>query len=192
MDEIVKHATELAGVHTYAPLLDDADLELAATVRVFAAGTWRDAKQMDLLLTPAQTRQLQRLTVVSLAQKVPSVLFDDVSKALDMSDDDILLLLTEVVELGMVRGRIDAMQRRLDVFSCMPREVLPDGLAPLQADLHAWRDQTRTVLAALEDKMRDVPCPDSSHAALVQALYAAKQRMTQQSMPTSPRKRTRA
>ena len=73
-------------------------------------------------MNEAQERQLQRLTLVSLAQEAsPYLSLEDMGRAVDMPVHDdgyaipLLSLLIESLELGMITGRIDEIGRRLRV-----------------------------------------------------------------------------
>lgn len=181
-------------------------------VCLFAAGTWHDYKFASPGTLPpmneAQERQLQRLTLVSLAQKAsPYLTLEDMGRAVDMPVHDdgyaipLLSLLIESLELGMITGRIDEIGRRLCVVTCASRDVLPPDVAPasrttltrLATDLHAWKEKTRDVLVDLDSKI-DALCKQTEasaeahrqhHTALLEALRHAQHQMQQRSHPSA-------
>ena len=187
---------------------DAAFVPYVQLVCLFAAGTWHDYKHASPGTLPpmneAQERQLQRLTLVSLAQEAsPYLSFEDMGRAVDMPVHDdgyaipLLSLLIESLELGMITGRIDEIGRRLCVVTCTSRDVLPPDAAPasqstltrLATDLHAWKEKTRVVLVDLDSKI-DALCKQTEasaeahrrhHTALLEALRLARHQMQQRS-----------
>ena len=160
---------------------------------LFAHGTWHEYKNAAPStypeLTEAQVRQLQRLTLLSLTHASDVCEYTEIQQALDVPADPAFVeaLVIECMDLGMMDGRIDAIEQRIYITRTQGRDFLPlpAGASPLQAlqaGLEAWKTRAAHVLDALDQRVATLQAEgdaahslsEQRHSAFVQALQDAR------------------
>ncbi|KOS14333.1 cop9 signalosome complex subunit 7-like protein [Malassezia pachydermatis] len=137
----IRDVTSRPGIVEYSALyaqpsiraLED-DAASASHVRLlslFAHGTWHEYKNAAPStypeLTEAQVRQLQRLTLLSLTHASDVCEYTEIQQALDVPADPAFVeaLVIECMDLGMMDGRIDAIEQRIYITRTQGRDFLP-------------------------------------------------------------------
>ncbi|GAA5908440.1 hypothetical protein JCM8208_006196 [Rhodotorula glutinis] len=140
---LVSQAVGAPGVYVFAELLDQPSIRDLANheqhaqqhrlLELFAFGTWADyeAKRDSYpALTPDQETKLRHLTVLTLASSQRSIPYALLLSRLSLPDVATLEdLLIAAFYAGVLRGKLDAREQRLEVLSAQGRDVRRDDAA---------------------------------------------------------------
>ncbi|WFD36695.1 hypothetical protein MCUN1_003582 [Malassezia cuniculi] len=201
-------AFDAPGVFSFAELFDAAEAAGApsseasdvarAQLRIFCAGTWNDYVSSSLPpLSPAAAAKLRQLTIASMAAKQRILSFSQMRGhlGLDASATHALEdLIVDGIDAGLFKGRIDAGAEIFDVYSTMPRDILPThaARAGLRDALAQWRAKAQSALESLDEDIARLEREHKAaaaarthhHDALVQALVES--RPSQSEPPAEP------
>ncbi|GMY29944.1 COP9 signalosome complex subunit 7-like isoform X1 [Fagus crenata] len=127
-------------------------------LRLFAHGRWRDYKSNSGLLpqlVPDQILKLKQLSVLTLAETNKVLSYDQLLEELDISNVRELedFLINECIYSGIVKGKLDQMQRRFEVHFAAGRDLRPGQLANMIQTLENWLVNSDNVLHTIEEKI---------------------------------------
>ncbi|KAI7836235.1 hypothetical protein COHA_009875 [Chlorella ohadii] len=127
-------------------------------LQLYAYGTWDDYKASPgkyPQLSAAQQHKLKLLTLVSAADSVRTLGYEDLMRRLELPSVRALedLLITECFYAGLLKGKLDQRNRCLHVEEAFCRDVHPDQLASVSGALGEWLDSANGVLAAIEQRI---------------------------------------
>ncbi|KPV73530.1 uncharacterized protein RHOBADRAFT_38090, partial [Rhodotorula graminis WP1] len=137
---LVSQAVAAPGVYVFGELLDQPSIRDLANheqhaqqhrlLELFAFGTWADYeanRDNYPALTPDQETKLRHLTVLTLASSQRSIPYALLLSRLSLPDVATLEdLLIAAFYAGVLRGKLDAREQRLEVLSAQGRDVRRD------------------------------------------------------------------
>ncbi|GAA5842034.1 hypothetical protein JCM9279_002762 [Rhodotorula babjevae] len=181
---LVSQAVAAPGVYVFSELLDVPSIRDLANheqhaqqhrlLELFAFGTWADyeAKRDSYpTLTPDQVTKLRHLTVLTLASSQRSIPYALLLSLLSLPDVATLEdLLIAAFYAGVLRGKLDAREQRLEVLSAQGRDVRRDddeaASAAAAAEESMEVDPTTTTTSPLSAATAAAPTPSSLLASL--------------------------
>ncbi|GAA5930749.1 hypothetical protein JCM3775_003856 [Rhodotorula graminis] len=148
---LVSQAVAAPGVYVFGELLDQPSIRDLANheqhaqqhrlLELFAFGTWADYeanRDSYPALTPDQETKLRHLTVLTLASSQRSIPYALLLSRLSLPDVATLEdLLIAAFYAGVLRGKLDAREQRLEVLSAQGRDVRRDEPVPAVAAVAA-------------------------------------------------------
>ncbi|KNC55996.1 COP9 signalosome complex subunit 7a [Thecamonas trahens ATCC 50062] len=101
-------------------------------------------------LSEAQLRKLRQLTLVSLAAASPTITYDDIKAALEMTETRAMEdLIIECIYASLLVGKFDQANSVLVIEACMGRDMRPAELPETIGHLEAWIARANVVLGDL-------------------------------------------
>ncbi|XP_066145622.1 COP9 signalosome complex subunit 7b isoform X1 [Euwallacea fornicatus] len=164
--ELVKQALDAPGVYVFGELLDNANiLELADThtiyfntLNLFAYGTYKDylANWQEFIeLSPAQTKKLQHLTIVTLATKSKCIAYELLLQELGIKNvRDLEDLIIEAIYADIIHGKLDQKNSQLEVDYAIGRDIRPEDINVIVNCLQDWCQACGKVLGCVEAQIR--------------------------------------
>ncbi|EFN59423.1 hypothetical protein CHLNCDRAFT_137951 [Chlorella variabilis] len=128
-------------------------------LQLFAYGTWQDYRAAPAgkypALSEAQARKLKLLSVVSSADGVRTLAYQDLLVRLELGSVRALedLLIADCLYGGLLRGKLDQRNKCLHVEDAFCRDVPPDQLAGVAGALDEWLGAANGVLAGIEQRI---------------------------------------
>ncbi|XP_050516948.1 COP9 signalosome complex subunit 7b [Diabrotica virgifera virgifera] len=163
--ELVKQVLEAPGVYVFGELLDMPNIsELATTDRkyfntleLFAFGTYKDyiANKNEVLeLSPAQTKKLQHLTIVTLATKSKCIPYNTLLIELDIKNvRDLEDLIIEAIYADIIHGKLDQKNSQLEIDYAIGRDIRNDDINIIVNCLQDWCSACEGVLSCVENQI---------------------------------------
>lgn len=235
---LIHQAISAPGVYFFGELFDvpgvaelasssDGDSQLRAAYQLltlFAYGTYQDYHQLAQSgavpeLTRDQVQKLRQLTLLTLACQNKSLPYSTLHESLGISTSstrELEDLIIEAIYSGLISGKLNELQARLEVHYVQGRDVphpshlssasslLPSlgsqqsasQLEHILTSLQGWQSTAVSVLESLQARMDDVrsSAADSElqrqehHQALLQNLVEAQQQMEAQQQQQQQRK----
>jgi len=175
--ELIKQALEAPGVFVFGELLDQGNVQelqngphsaYLALLNIYAYGTYRSViDSADPLpeLSPAMTRKIRLLTVVSLAEQnkiLPySLLMEELGISTVRELEDLVI---EGISAGVVLGKLDQKKSSFEVDFVIGRDIRAADIGNMVAVLSAWCENCDSVLANIETQQERV-CREKTEAA---------------------------
>ncbi|KZT58421.1 hypothetical protein CALCODRAFT_494916 [Calocera cornea HHB12733] len=150
--KLVENVTAAPGVYVFSELLDTPSIgelktneQYASSYRLlelFAYHTYGDykAKKADYpALSPAQLTKLKHLSLVSLAMASRILPYAQLLQYLDLASirelEDTVI---DAIYAGVLSGKLDQKEQRLEVEYTMGRDVPPEQMGKLLESLQLW------------------------------------------------------
>eukprot|EP01094_Clydonella_sp_ATCC50884_P025963 TRINITY_DN69_c0_g1_i1.p1 TRINITY_DN69_c0_g1~~TRINITY_DN69_c0_g1_i1.p1 ORF type:complete len:276 (-),score=121.04 TRINITY_DN69_c0_g1_i1:380-1207(-) len=141
----------------------EGDAELGSTfdaIKLFAYGTYEDYRQNAEKFSFLKTHhisKLKKLTLLTLARGSQSLEYDVLQKALEIdSVRELEDLVIECMYLGVLKGKIDQRNRRIDVSFALGRDVLESEVAALVEKLQAWVRQSNQLSEGITHQIQEI------------------------------------
>ena len=130
--------------------------DVEAFERVVAGNAAAIASHPALVAAQAAVREKITLAaLVELAARRPAtdraISFADVAREARVPVDQVEALVLRALSLGLLRGRIDEVERTVDVSFVRPRVLDKAQVAALKERVDAWRSKASTALSFLEE-----------------------------------------
>ncbi|GAB7351778.1 hypothetical protein MBLNU459_g2353t1 [Dothideomycetes sp. NU459] len=172
--DLVVQATSAQNTYVFGELLQTStvqalrrDAQFAAhyqLLELFAWGTWQDyqARSSSLpALTEAQQHKLRLLTLLTLASRTASsahLTYPALQSALSLPDSVSLeRLVTDAIYANLLTGSLNPAQQLVVISSVAPlRDLAPNSIASMVAELDAWSQRCSAVLTDLEREVAQV------------------------------------
>ncbi|KAK7277150.1 hypothetical protein RIF29_18301 [Crotalaria pallida] len=128
-------------------------------LRLFAYGTWsdykRDAERLPQLI-PDQILKLKQLTVLTLAETNKVIPYEQLMQELDVTNVRELedFLINECMYAGIVRGKLDQLQRCFEVQFAAGRDLRPGHLGSMIQTLSNWLSTSENMLVTIQEKIK--------------------------------------
>ncbi|KAK9076523.1 hypothetical protein SSX86_004857 [Deinandra increscens subsp. villosa] len=128
-------------------------------LRMFAHGTWSEYKRnVSNLppLAPDQILKLKQLTVLTLAEANKVLPYDVLMQELDVINVRELedFLINECMYVGIVRGKLDQLQRCFQVQFAAGRDLRPGQLGSMIHTLSDWLSTSDNLLITIQEKIK--------------------------------------
>ncbi|KAG4186230.1 hypothetical protein ERO13_A08G029500v2 [Gossypium hirsutum] len=128
--------SEILAVPTVAELEGTDNSVHLEMLRLFAHGTWSDYKRNSgkfPQLVPDQVLKLKQLTVLTLAETKKVLSYDQLMLELDVTNVRELedFLINDCMYAGLVRGKLDQLQRYFEVQFAAGRDLRPGQLGSM-------------------------------------------------------------
>ncbi|KAL2330069.1 hypothetical protein Fmac_017650 [Flemingia macrophylla] len=128
-------------------------------LQLFAQGTWSDYKSnADHLpqLVPDQIVKLKQLTVLTLAETYKVLSYDQLMQELDLTSVRELedFLIHECIYAGIVRGKLDQLQRCFGVQFSACRDSRPAQLGHMIQILSHWLSKSEILVASIQENIK--------------------------------------
>ncbi|KAK8339473.1 hypothetical protein V6Z12_A08G036600 [Gossypium hirsutum] len=135
--------SEILAVPTVAELEGTDNSVHLEMLRLFAHGTWSDYKRNSgkfPQLVPDQVLKLKQLTVLTLAETKKVLSYDQLMLELDVTNVRELedFLINDCMYAGLVRGKLDQLQRYFEVQFAAGRDLRPGQLGSMIQTLSNW------------------------------------------------------
>ena len=138
------------------------------------------------------------LTVVSIAGKCKMIPYDNLAAELRLENDrELEGVVVSCMYAGLVKGKLNQQQRRVEIAWAMGRDVGPDDLDAMISKLDSWCTSADCVVAALqriEDAAPENSAagntdePADSNFGAAEASSNRNEEMVRQSAPPIPRR----
>jgi COP9 signalosome complex subunit 7 len=143
-------------------------------LEIFAYGSvadyMRQRETLPALPEPA-LRKLRQLTLISLASGSKTLSYEQLFEALQLSSvrelEDLVIASTYQ---GLVRGKLNHAERRLEVQGASARDVTPAELDSMIERLGSWCDRSESLLAALEAASAEAVASSAEAGASAEAV----------------------
>ncbi|KAK4752322.1 hypothetical protein SAY87_021120 [Trapa incisa] len=127
-------------------------------LRLFAYGTWSDYKSnADHLpqLSADQILKLKQLTVLTQAENNKVLPYSQLMQELDVTNVRELedFLINECMYSGIVRGKLDQLQRCFEVQFAAGRDLRPGQLGNMIQTLSNWLSTSDNMLLSIQEKI---------------------------------------
>ncbi|XP_031392430.1 COP9 signalosome complex subunit 7 isoform X3 [Punica granatum] len=128
-------------------------------LRLFAHGTWSDYKSnADRLpqLSADQVLKLKQLTVLTQAETDKVLPYSQLMQELDVTNVRELedFLINECMYAGIVRGKLDQLQRCFEVQFAAGRDLRPGQLGNMIQTLSDWLSTSDNMLLSIQEKIK--------------------------------------
>eukprot|EP00261_Vitis_vinifera_P030514 XP_019071757.1 PREDICTED: COP9 signalosome complex subunit 7 isoform X5 [Vitis vinifera] len=125
-------------------------------LRLFAHGTWRDYKSNAGFLpelVPDQVLKLKQLSILTLAEKNKVLSYYQLMQELDISNVRELedFLINECINAGIVRGKLNQLQKCFEVQFAAGRDLRPGTLVSLIQTLTNWLSTSDKMLLTIKE-----------------------------------------
>ncbi|XP_003631371.2 COP9 signalosome complex subunit 7 isoform X2 [Vitis vinifera] len=125
-------------------------------LRLFAHGTWRDYKSHAGFLpelVPDQVLKLKQLSILTLAEKNKVLSYYQLMQELDISNVRELedFLINECINAGIVRGKLNQLQKCFEVQFAAGRDLRPGTLVSLIQTLTNWLSTSDKMLLTIKE-----------------------------------------
>lgn len=148
---------ELLDLQNVQQLAETEDKKSLDLLKIFAYGTYADYKANAAslpALTPAQTKKLKQLTIVSLSNRTKAISYSVLQKELDISEvRELEDLIIDAIYQGIIQGKLDQKSKQLLVESAMGRDLKPDELDHMLTVLSLWSTQAELLLKNIKEKV---------------------------------------
>jgi COP9 signalosome complex subunit 7 len=146
---------ELLEMPNVQQLAETEDKKMLDLLKIFAYGTYADYKGGQFPpLTPAQTKKLRQLTLVSLSAQSKVIPYSVLQQQLDMSElRELEDLIIDAVYQGIINGQLDQKKKQLEVESSMGRDIRPEALDDMMQVLTDWSNQADGLLKTIKEKI---------------------------------------
>jgi COP9 signalosome complex subunit 7 len=162
-------------------------------LEVFAYGSVADyVQQRETLPVLPETalRKLRQLTLISLASRSKSLAYEELFEALQLSSvrelEDLVIASTYQ---GLVRGKLNHAERRLEVQGASARDVTPAELDSMIERLGSWCDRSESLMVALEAASAEAAASSAETGASAEAVRRgvldARQRLPSPNLSSS-------
>jgi len=164
---LIGQALGAPNVMVFGELLDMPNVQqLAGTeeqkmldlLKIFAYGTYSEYKQNASKfppLTPAQTKKLKQLSIVTLASQSRLIPYSVLQEQLEINAlRDLEDLIIDAIYQGVIHGSLDQKKQQLEVEFAMGRDIKPESFERMIAVLKAWSSQSDVLLATIKDKVQ--------------------------------------
>jgi len=143
---------EMPNVQQLAETEDKNALEL---LKIFAYGTYADYKAGQFpTLTPAQTKKLRQLTIVSLSAQSKVIPYHVLQKQLEISElRELEDLIIDAIYQGVIQGQLDQRRSQLEVELTMGRDLKPEAMDAMLSVLTNWAGQADSLLSTIKEKI---------------------------------------
>merc|ERR1719499_3014789 len=101
---------------------------------LFVFGSFEDYSK-DIPLTPSE---LKKLSLVRIASQRKVISYAEIQKRLEITETDLEPLLLECMWKGLIRGKLDQVERTLTVDSTMGQDVAPGDLSSMKDRITNW------------------------------------------------------
>ncbi|KAL3624524.1 COP9 signalosome complex subunit 7 [Castilleja foliolosa] len=128
-------------------------------LRMFSYGTWSeyksDASRLPQLV-PDQLLKLKQLTVLTLAETNKVLPYDMLMHELDVSNVRELedFLINDCMYVGILRGKLDQLQRCFEVQFAAGRDLRPSQLGSMIQVLANWLTTSDDLLVSIQEKIK--------------------------------------
>ncbi|TYH04819.1 hypothetical protein ES288_A08G035600v1 [Gossypium darwinii] len=151
--------SEILAVPTVAELEGTDNSVHLEMLRLFAHGTWSDYKRNSgkfPQLVPDQVLKLKQLTVLTLAETKKVLSYDQLMRELDVTNVRELedFLINDCMYAGLVRGKLDQLQRYFEVQFAAGRDLRPGQLGSMIQTLSNWLATSDNLLVTIQDKIK--------------------------------------
>ncbi|KAK8339472.1 hypothetical protein V6Z11_A08G037200 [Gossypium hirsutum] len=151
--------SEILAVPTVAELEGTDNSVHLEMLRLFAHGTWSDYKRNSgkfPQLVPDQVLKLKQLTVLTLAETKKVLSYDQLMLELDVTNVRELedFLINDCMYAGLVRGKLDQLQRYFEVQFAAGRDLRPGQLGSMIQTLSNWLATSDNLLVTIQDKIK--------------------------------------
>ncbi|XP_019413274.1 PREDICTED: COP9 signalosome complex subunit 7-like isoform X2 [Lupinus angustifolius] len=128
-------------------------------LQLFAHGTWSDYKSNAgrlPQLVPEQILKLKQLTVLTMADTYKVLPYDQLMQELDVTNVRELedFLINECMYAGIVRGKLDQLQRCFEVQVAAGRDLRPAQLGNMIHTLSNWLSTSENLLVTIQEKIK--------------------------------------
>ncbi|GAB4844288.1 COP9 signalosome complex subunit 7 [Ancistrocladus abbreviatus] len=128
-------------------------------LRLFAHGTWSDYKSNAGCLPSLaldQILKLKQLTLLTLAESSKVLPYDQLMQELDVTNVRELedFLINECMYAGIVRGKLDQLQRCFEVQFAAGRDPRPEQLGSMIQTLSNWLATSDNLLLSIQEKIK--------------------------------------
>jgi len=166
--ELVKQALEAPGLYVFSELMDIANIKELQNgefksswnlLNIFAYGTLKDyLKQKDGMglceLSPAQTKKLKYLTIVTLSEKDKCIPYTVLQEELQIADiRELEDLIIEAIYAEIIQGKLDQRRGLLEVDNTIGRDIKAEDVTTIISTLESWCDACENVLGSLQTQM---------------------------------------
>lgn len=162
--ELIKQALEAPGLYVFGELLDSDNIKEMKSgehskyydlLELFAYGTYNDynaSTDQYPPLTSNQLTKLRHLTIVTLASNKKCLPYNILLNELGYNNlrqlEDLLI---EVINTGIVGGKLDQKEQHMKVEHTMGRDVREEGVANILKVLNDCSTTCATVLAHIQE-----------------------------------------
>ncbi|KAL2039259.1 hypothetical protein N7G274_007927 [Stereocaulon virgatum] len=169
--DLVTQATSAPNTFVFAELLQTPNIQSLQTaseeyaryltlLQIFAWGTWSDyTANLNLpKLTLPQETKLRQLSLLSLCTSPTNLTYVHLLSALDLPTVRALEdLVISTIYSGLLNAKLDTLSQRVDVSSVAPlRDLKPGSIPTMVSTFEDWDSRCVSVLADLEDQIREV------------------------------------
>ncbi|XP_022959601.1 COP9 signalosome complex subunit 7-like isoform X5 [Cucurbita moschata] len=165
---VVTEATSHPSLFAFSEILAVPDVvELEGTehsvyldvLRLFAYGTWSDYTSNSGRLPELgsdQALKLKQLTVLTLAETNKVLPYDQLMQELDVTNVRELedFLINECMYAGIVRGKLDQLQRCFEVQFAAGRDLKPEQLGSMIQTLSNWLTTSDNLSVSIQEKIK--------------------------------------
>merc|ERR1712137_1448052 len=153
--------SELLDVEVVKQMRDDAELApLYEAIRLFAYGTLADYnanKDKFSFLKEHHIQKLKKLTLLTLARGKQMMDYDTLLQDLEIeSVRELEDLIIECMYLGVLKGKIDQRNRRIDVHFSLGRDVEESEVQDLVEKLEQWVRQANVLSESLSAQIAGI------------------------------------
>ncbi|CAL5224552.1 g7253 [Coccomyxa viridis] len=164
--DLIQKATAEPGLLAFAELLDVPNVKELETsehapayhlLQLFAYGTLLEYNSRSSSLPPITEEQrlkLRQLTIISIAEEKKSIPYEELMQQLSVANIRELedLLITDCFHQGLITGRLDQKQKRVEVLDSVGRDVRASQLQPILDALKQWMEGCESVAGTLEER----------------------------------------
>eukprot|EP01125_Pyxidicula_operculata_P004423 TRINITY_DN1677_c1_g3_i1.p2 TRINITY_DN1677_c1_g3~~TRINITY_DN1677_c1_g3_i1.p2 ORF type:complete len:406 (-),score=97.94 TRINITY_DN1677_c1_g3_i1:1702-2919(-) len=108
------------------------------------------------------TQKIKILSLNTLAQSNTLISYADAAKAMDVTEDDVEMLVVECISCGILDARLDQLERKIIVKSAEARVYRKEEWSRLDVKLQKWSNNISTLLTVIQDTCKRVGIPSST------------------------------
>ncbi|KAJ4848643.1 hypothetical protein Tsubulata_023489 [Turnera subulata] len=161
---LVVQATSHPSLFAFSEILSALELQGTESsssldlLRLFAYGTWRDYNSNGSSLpelTPEQVLKLKQLTILSLAETNKVLSYDVLLEELEVPNVRELedFLIDECIYSGIVKGKLNQLDRCLQVQFAAGRDPMDGKLESMIKTLDNWMTTSTSLVPLIEEKI---------------------------------------
>mmetsp|Transcript_1999 Transcript_1999/g.2376 ORF Transcript_1999/g.2376 Transcript_1999/m.2376 type:complete len:270 (-) Transcript_1999:229-1038(-) len=132
-------------------------------LNLFSYGTYEDYKKMKNqnqnlpTLTETHLKKLRQLSLVSYASKHKTLNYESLLVQLEIDDvRNLEDLIISCVYAGLIKGKLDQLNRRFHVYWAMGRDLHPNELDEMVDKLGSWCGNAEKLMATLVQNIESV------------------------------------
>jgi len=174
---VLNKALDAPGVFVFSELLNQQQVKeleqaeenrpILKLVNVFAYGTYLDYLSEKARLPPLtalQNTKLKQLTIVTFARESKVLVYGDLLQKLEIANvRELEDLVIDGIYQNLFRGELDQRTQTLRISQTIGRDVAPDKVSQVLADLDSWANKTDRLLVGIQAQLVEASSQFSAH-----------------------------